>query len=383
MIEDKIVIIKYWNMKTTRNVFCGLLLMLFASCSAQTNLKDATEDHFLFGVALNTRQAAEQNQVEAAIIKDHFSSIVAENCMKAAELQPEEGRWFFDDADRLVALGQKNKQAIIGHCLVWHSQLPRWFTVDENGNDVSPEVLKERMRTHIHTVMSRYKGKIHGYDVVNEAFNDNGTYRNSKFYQILGKDFIRLAFEYAAEADPDAQLYYNDYSMHLPKKCDAVVELVKELKAAGIRIDAVGMQGHMGMEGPSVEEFETSINKLAGVGVKVMVTEWDMSILPSPYHHTGANIADRFRYSEEMDPYRQGVPAEVQAKWDARVLEMFDLFLKHSDVIDRVTVWGLSDGMSWKNDFPMRGRYDYPLLFDRNHQAKPVVQKMIKLANSK
>lgn len=383
MIEDKIVIIKYLNMKTTRNVFCGLLLMLFASCSAQTNLKDATEDHFLFGVALNTRQAAEQNQVEAAIIKDHFSSIVAENCMKAAELQPEEGRWFFDDADRLVALGQKNKQAIIGHCLVWHSQLPRWFTVDENGNDVSPEVLKERMRTHIHTVMSRYKGKIHGYDVVNEAFNDNGTYRNSKFYQILGKDFIRLAFEYAAEADPDAQLYYNDYSMHLPKKCDAVVELVKELKAAGIRIDAVGMQGHMGMEGPSVEEFETSINKLAGVGVKVMVTEWDISILPSPYHHTGANLADRFRYSEEMDPYRQGVPAEVQAEWDARVLEMFDLFLKHSDVIDRVTVWGLSDGMSWKNDFPMRGRCDYPLLFDRNNQAKPVIQKMIKLANSK
>jgi endo-1,4-beta-xylanase len=383
MIEDKILIIKYWNMKTTRNVFCGLLLMLFASCSAQTNLKDATEDHFLFGVALNTRQAAEQNQVEAAIIKDHFSSIVAENCMKAAELQPEEGRWFFDDADRLVALGQKNKQAIIGHCLVWHSQLPRWFTVDENGNDVSPEVLKERMRTHIHTVMSRYKGKIHGYDVVNEAFNDNGTYRNSKFYQILGKDFIRLAFEYAAEADPDAQLYYNDYNMNLPKKCDAVVELVKELKAAGIRIDAVGMQGHMGMEGPSVEEFETSINKLAGVGVKVMVTEWDISILPSPYHHTGANLADRFRYSEEMDPYRQGVPAEVQAEWDARVLEMFDLFLKHSDVIDRVTVWGLSDGMSWKNDFPMRGRCDYPLLFDRNNQAKPVIQKMIKLANSK
>lgn len=383
MIEDKIVIIKYLNMKTTRNVFCGLLLMLFASCSAQTNLKDATEDHFLFGVALNTRQAAEQNQVETAIIKDHFSSIVAENCMKAAELQPEEGRWFFDDADRFVALGQKNKQAIIGHCLVWHSQLPRWFTVDENGNDVSPEVLKERMRTHIHTVMSRYKGKIHGYDVVNEAFNDNGTYRNSKFYQILGKDFIRLAFEYAAEADPDAQLYYNDYSMHLPKKCDAVVELVKELKAAGIRIDAVGMQGHMGMEGPSVEEFETSINKLAGVGVKVMVTEWDISILPSPYHHTGANLADRFRYSEEMDPYRQGVPAEVQAEWDARVLEMFDLFLKHSDVIDRVTVWGLSDGMSWKNDFPMRGRCDYPLLFDRNNQAKPVIQKMIKLANSK
>lgn len=383
MIEDKIVIIKYLNMKTTRNVFCGLLLMLFASCSAQTNLKDATEDHFLFGVALNTRQAAEQNQVEAAIIKDHFSSIVAENCMKSAELQPEEGRWFFDDADRLVALGQKNKQAIIGHCLVWHSQLPRWFTVDENGNDVSPEVLKERMRTHIHTVMSRYKGKIHGYDVVNEAFNDNGTYRNSKFNQILGKDFIRLAFQYAAEADPDAQLYYNDYSMHIPKKCDAVVELVKELKAAGLRIDAVGMQGHMGMEGPSVEEFETSINKLAEVGVKVMVTEWDISILPNPYHHTGANIADRFRYSEEMDPYRQGVPAEVQAEWDARVLEMFDLFLKHSDVIDRVTLWGLSDGMSWKNDFPMRGRYDYPLLFDRNHQAKPVVQKMIKLANSK
>ena len=145
---------------------------------------------------------------------------------------------------------------MIGHCLIWHSQLSRWFCVDSAGKDVTPEVLKERMRQHIYTIVKRYKGRIKGYDVVNEAFEDNGTYRNSKFYQILGKDFIRLAFQYAHEADPDVELYYNDYNMATASKCDAVVVMVKELKAAGCRIDAVGMQGHMNMDDPTIEAFE-------------------------------------------------------------------------------------------------------------------------------
>jgi len=350
---------------------------------AQQTLREATKGKFLIGVALNSGQIAERNPVEAQIVKTEFSSIVAENCMKSAVIHPEEKRYNFDEPDRFVALGERNGQAVIGHCLIWHSQLARWFCVDSAGKDVAPEVLKERMREHIYTIVRRYKGRVKGYDVVNEAFEDNGSYRNSKFYQILGKDFMRLAFQYAHEADPDVELYYNDYNMATPSKCDAVVAMVKELKAAGCRIDAVGMQGHMSMDDPSVEAFETSIRKLSGAGVKVMVTEWDISILPNPYSFSGANVADRFRYSEQLDPYRKGIPAEVQQKWDQRVRDMFALFLKYSDVIDRVTLWGLNDGGSWKNNFPVQGRQDSPLFFDRNNQRKAVVSDLIRMAASK
>jgi endo-1,4-beta-xylanase len=228
--------------------------------------------------------------------------------------------------------------------------------------------------------MKRYKGRIKGYDVVSEAFEDKGSYRRTPFYRILGKDYMKLAFQYAQEADPDAELYYNDYNMATPAKCDAVVEFVKELKAEGIRIDGVGMQGHMNMDEPSVEAFETSIKKLAAVGVKVMITEWDISILPNPYNHSGANISDRFAYNKTNDPYREAIPKDVLKAWNKRYTDMFALFIKYHEVIDRVTVWGLTDAHSWKNDFPIRGRKDYPLLIDRDRQVKPVVNQMIKQA---
>lgn len=358
------------------------IIVAFSSLSlkAKETLRSATEGKFLMGVALNSGQINQRDQVEADQIKMHFSSIVAENSMKSVVMQPTENKFNFDEADKLVALGEKNNQKVIGHCLIWHSQLPRWFMVDENRQVVSAEVLKQRMRSHIHAVVSRYKGKIKGYDVVNEAFGDNGSYRKSRFYQILGKDFIKLAFQYAHEADPDAELYYNDYSMAGARKCDAVVEMVKELKAAGCRIDAVGLQCHINLDEPGVEEYETTIKKLAAVGVKVLITEWDISILPNPFNHTGANVSDRFQYSKEIDPYKNGVPKDVQKAWDNRVKDMFALFLKYHEVIDRVTIWGLSDRTSWKNNFPMPGRTDYPLLFDRNNQPKKVINDLIKMA---
>lgn len=368
-------------MNHIKSLMLGLAVTCCVQVMAQSSLREATKDLFLMGVAVNNYQVNGGNRVENDLIKTHFSSIVPENCMKCSEIHPEEHRWEFGPMDKLVAFGEANNQAVIGHCLIWHSQLARWFTVDENGQPVSPEVLKARMREHIHTIMTRYKGRIKGYDVVNEAFEDNGSYRRSAFYRILGKDFMKLAFQYAHEVDPDAELYYNDYNMATPAKCDAVVEFVKELKAEGIRIDGVGMQGHMTMDGPSLEAFETSIKKLADVGVKVMITEWDVSILPNPYNHSGANISDRFTYNKTNDPYRDGIPKDVQKAWDKRVTDMFGLFIKYHDVIDRVTLWGLSDGHSWKNDFPIRGRKDYPLLFDRDLKEKPVVKQMIKQAN--
>jgi endo-1,4-beta-xylanase len=301
--------------------------------------------------------------------------------MKSMYLQPEEDKFFFDDADRFVEFGEKNNMYITGHTLIWHSQTPRWFFKDENGNDVSREVLIERMKKHIHTVVGHYKGRIKGWDVVNEASLDNGEWRDSKFYQIIGEEFVNLAFQFAHEADPDAELYYNDYSMALEGRRNGVVKMVKSLQEQSIKIDGIGMQGHIGMDSPSIENFEKSIVAFSGLGVKVMITELDLSALPSPWANMGANISETTDYQEKIDPYPTGVmPRDAELKWEERYLDFFRLFLKHRDKITRVTLWGISDANSWKNDFPVKGRTDYPLLFDRNYQAKPIVQKLIEQA---
>jgi endo-1,4-beta-xylanase len=366
-------------MKIKTFIAVGAVIFLHpALTSGQKTLPEAVKDKFLFGVAVNMQQVNGVNPAESKLIATEFNAIVAENCMKPQPIHPEENRYYWDDADKLVAFGENNKQVVTGHCLIWHSQIGRWFFEGDSGRDVAPEILKERMRQHIHTVVGRYKGRIKGWDVVNEAFEDDGSYRNSKFYKILGKDFIKYAFQFAHEADPDAELYYNDYNVETPAKCDAIVKMVKELRDAHCRIDAVGSQAHMHMVTPTLEATETSLKKLKAAGVKVLITEWDISILPSPYE--GANIAANFKYSDKMDPYRDAIPDTVQQKWNKRVLDMFGLFLKYSDVIDRVTVWGLNDASSWLNNFPIRGRKDYAVLFDRNNVRKDVVSDMIKLA---
>jgi len=338
-------------------------------------LKEIFKNKFHIGVALNRQEFMGLNKKADEAIKRHFNSIVAENCMKSMFLQPKEGEFFFDDADKFIEFGQKNNMHIIGHTLIWHSQAPGWFFRDENGNDVSADVLKERMRNHIHTVVGRYKGKVKGWDVVNEAIEDNSDWRKSKFYDIIGEDFIKLAFQYAHEADPDGELYYNDYSMTLDGRRQSVIRMVKSLQEQGVRIDGIGMQGHVDMYGPTLEEFEKSILGFSDLGVKVMVTELDVSALPSPWTNVGANISDTVDYQEKMNPYPNGLPANIESEWEERYMQLFRLFLKHQDKIDRVTLWGLSDATSWKNNFPIRNRVDYPLLFDRNYDPKPVIGK--------
>lgn len=367
----------------------ALLAVVFASCSGgeQTTkmptLKEAFAGKFYIGTALNARQITGEDEESVRVVKEQFNAIVAENCMKSENVQPEEGEFDFELPDQFVAFGEENNLFVTGHCLIWHSQAPRWFFTDKAGNDVSREVMIERMRNHIYTVVGRYKGRVKGWDVVNEAIMEDGSFRESKFYQIVGPDFIKLAFQFAHEADPEAELYYNDYNEWYPKKRDAIVQLVRDLKAEGIRIDGVGMQGHIGMESPSLGAYEQAIEAYAGEGVKVMVTELDMSILPNPRRDVGADIATSFEYHKEMNPYTDGqIPAEIQAQWDTRLSNFFQLFLKHADAISRVTLWGVSDGDSWKNDFPVRGRTDYPLLFDRNKEPKSVVNQLIELASA-
>ena len=362
-----------------------VLSLLLSGCGNTKNehdnhpptLKEVLKDKFLIGVALNTRQSSGNDTAAVRIVKEHFNDIVAENCMKSVEIHPEENRYNFTQADEFVQFGVDNNLSITGHCLIWHSQLPAWFCVDENGENVSPEVLKERMKDHIYTVVGRYKGVIRGWDVVNEAILEDGSYRESKFYEILGEEFIPLAFQYAHEADPEAELYYNDYNEWYPGKRETVVRLINTLKERGIRIDGIGMQGHLGMTNPSLEAYQETIDDYVNAGVKVLITELDVSPLPEPRRIGGANLADREAYRKEIDPYTDGLPEDVAIEWNNRMMDLFDLFLKNSDNILRVTMWGVSDGDSWKNNFPVRGRTDYPLLFDRDHQPKEVVTRLI------
>lgn len=320
---------------------CCLVALLLAGFKpkADIGLKDALQNKFLMGTAMNTEQILGTNPVSVKLIKQHFNAIVAENVMKSEVIQPVEGEFNFTMSDQFVEFGEKNNMHITGHTLIWHSQLPKWFCEDEKGNNVSPEILKQRMKTHISTVVGRYKGRVHGWDVVNEAIEDDGSWRNSKFYQILGEDYIRLAFEYAREAEPNAELYYNDYSMAHPGRRDAVVKMVNNLKAQGVKIDGIGMQGHMNMEFPTLAAFEKSILAFAETGVKVMITEMDITVLPWPSKTVGADVSMSFEYQQSINPYAEGLPDSVAAALHDRYASFFKLFIKHSDKISRVTVW--------------------------------------------
>ncbi len=365
----------------------GLVLLLVGlntlACKAPStndiSLSDAFEGKFYIGTALSEKQLLNDSP-DLNVVKKHFNAIVAENCMKSEEIQPLEGKFDFTAADKFVEFGKHNNMFITGHTLIWHSQAPDWFFTDSLGNDVSREVMIDRMRNHIHTVVGRYKGIIKGWDVVNEAILDDGTYRNSKFFQIIGEDFIKLAFQFAHEADPDAELYYNDYSMAESGKRKGVVNMVKELQSQGIRIDGIGMQSHVGLDFPKVSEFEASIKAFESLAVKVMITELDLTVIPTPNWNAGAEVSTRFEYKDQLNPYKEELPDSVRLDFEKRYMEFFQLFLKYQQCISRVTLWGVNDNQTWRNNWPIPGRTDYPLLFDRKNQAKPVVNKLIELA---
>lgn len=366
-----------------KTMFLGvtLLALVAGGCGSDRNVasiptvKDHFKDSFLIGAAVPVPHVSGLDPKADSIVSLHFNSVVAENCMKSAEIHPEEGRYVWEDADAFVKYGEDRGMAVIGHCLVWHSQLAPWMPYGDDGKYVTAEVFKERMRDHIHTVVGRYKGRIHGWDVVNEAIEDDGSYRHTPFYDILGEEFIPLAFQYAHEADPDAELYLNDFSMAIPAKRDAYVRIIGELKQRGLRIDGMGMQSHIGLDYPDMGEYEKTIVALGNAGVNVMVTELDMTALPTVKF--GANVGDNVNFKEDQNPYPSGLPDNVSKEWNDKMAGVFELYKKHSDLISRVTFWGTYDGMSWRNDWPMHGRTDYPLLFDRNYNMKPFMEREI------
>lgn len=344
------------------------------------SLKAVFNDAFLIGAALNGNQIYGKDTAAIALIKEQFNTITPENVFKPGPIHPEPDNYNFDPADKFVAFGVENDMFIVGHTLVWHSQVPDWIFVNGSRDTVTSDILLQRMNDHISTVAGRYKGKIDGWDVVNEALNDDGTLRQTKWLEIIGEDYLAKAFSFTRKADPQAELYYNDYNLWKPAKRDGAVRLVKNLQDKGIRVDGIGMQGHYGIDYPTLQQIEESIIAFSELGVKVMITELDMDLLPNPSKRQGADIAETFEAQEGFDPYETGLPDSIQEKLSNRYADIFELFYKHRDKIDRVTFWGVADQHSWLNNWPIPGRTSYPLLFDRNFEPKPAYDSIIKIA---
>lgn len=356
-----------------------------AKAASQSTLKDLFKNDFYIGAALSLNQISGTEPEAIALVKKHFNSITPENILKWEAVHPEPNRYNFAPVDKYVAFGEKNKMFIIGHTLVWFYQTPDWVFQDEAGKALNRVALLERMKDHIFTVMGRYSGRIHGWDVVNEAIMADGNLRKNKWLEIIGEDYILKAFEFAHQADPSAQLYYNDFDLEKPAKCEGVVRLIRNLQSKGIRIAGVGTQGHWFLEQPTCDEIETSILTLSKLGIKLMVTELDISVLP--FYPVDAPAVDISSFDPETqkkhNPYPDGLPDSIQQDLAKRYAELFSLFHKHRDKISRVTFWAVHDGQSWRSYLPIRGRTDYPMLFDRHCKPKPAFDAVVNIAQNK
>ncbi len=350
-------------------------------------LQDVFEDAFLMGVAIDRQHifAHEPSATETVkranrrgysyqcqIIVDppaldlvtyHYNSITTENVLKWEEVHPEPGVYDFAASDRFVEIGEANDMFMNGHTLIWHNQTPDWVFEDEHGNELDRDALLERMRDHIHMVVGRYKGRIHAWDVVNEAVNLDGSLRESRWYDIIGEEYLVKAFRFAHEADPDAQLYYNDFLLEIPAKRQGVIRLIEYLQENNAPIHGVGSQSHFNLlEFHDLEEVDQSIVELGELGIDVMITELDINVLPRP----GSNT----ELTDELNPYTDGLPDAVAEELANRYRELFEIYLKNRDIITRVTFWNVTDRDSWLNYLPIEGRTNYPLLFDRDYQPK-------------
>lgn len=335
--------------------------------TAQDNkgLKDYYADYFTIGVAVSPKALTTD---EAGLIKQHFNSVTAENAMKHQPIQPRENEFAWKDADSIAAFAKRNNLMMRGHTLVWHNQVPKWL-FEEDGKQVSKEKLLDRLRTHIYTVVGRYKGKVYAWDVVNEAISDhaNEYLRNSKWLEICGEDYIAKAFQYAHEADPNALLFYNDYNEIDPVKRKKIIRLVEDLKKKNVPIHGVGLQGHWALNEPSYQQLDATLGDFSKLGLNLQITELDISVYPKEHNAREGTTADA---NTDFTPEKQKKQAEVYKM-------CFELFRKYKGSITSVTFWNISDRHSWLDNFPVRGRKDYPLLFDTNLKPKDSFREVV------
>lgn len=331
-------------------------------------LKDYYKDYFTIGVAVSPQ--ALRNPEQQKLILEQFNSLTPENAMKMGPIHPRENEYNWRDADSIVAFAQRHHLKVRGHNLCWHSQAPAWMFVDAQGKDVSKEVLLQRLKDHIYTVVNRYKGAIYAWDVVNEAISDKPDeyLRPSKWLEICGEEYIAKAFQYAHEADPNAQLFYNDYNEITASKREKMYRLVKSLKDAGVPIHGLGLQGHWAVNEPSKAQLDSTLKRFSELGVKLQITELDISVYPKEHER-------RDRRPEDSDTAFTGAREQKQIEV---YKYSFELFRKYKKYITGITFWNISDRGSWLDNFPVRGRKDFPLLFDRNYQPKKAYWEVVR-----
>jgi endo-1,4-beta-xylanase len=332
-------------------------------------LKQSFKDSFLVGVAINQRQSDERDTNGVALVTAQFNSVSPENIMKWEGIHPRPGPdgYDFEASDRYVAFGEKHGMYIVGHTLVWHAQTPRWVFQGEGTNACTRGLLLQRLREHIHTVVGRYKGRIHAWDVVNEALNEDGTLRRSKWYQIIGEDYIAKAFQYAHEADPKAELRYNDYSIENEPKRKGTIALVQQLQAQNIPISGLGSQSHANLIWPSAELLDAALTDFAQLGLPISITELDVDASQRGQRRQSAEV------SENAATGTDDVVTAANQKLAEQYRSLFRVFLKHRQHIKLVTFWGLTDRDSWR-------RSGNPLLFDQDGKPKPCFDAVIKTA---
>jgi len=347
-------------------------------------LKDTFDGDFYIGAALSSDFASHNGEARRELVAREFNSVTSENAQKWAPMNPKPGVMRLKAGDEFVKFGSRARMYVVGHVLFWHNQTPDWVFENEKGKPLDRAALLVRMEERVKLVADRYGRNIDAWDVVNEAYLGNGKPRNTKWRQIVGDDFVEQAFRIAHNGLPlNVDLIYNDYGMTQPGRRKAVVDMVRDLKSKGVRIDGVGMQGHWTLDKPSIEEIEKSIIAFANAGVKIHISELDIDVLPDRNIAFGANIKKTLKSTLSNDPYKDGLPPEMQRKLADRYAEIFSLFHKHRDKVKRVTFWGETDAYSWLNNWPIDGRTNYGLLFDRKYERKLAHRAVIEVKKNK
>jgi endo-1,4-beta-xylanase len=364
-----------------KNIFSAAGILLLLSCSqsrplqstssntasSEKGLKDYYAGYFTMGVAVSPRALKTD---EANLVLQQFNSLTPENAMKMGPIHPKEAEYNWAGADSIVQFAKRNKLKVRGHTLCWHNQTPSWMFVDDKGNTISKEVLLQRLKDHISTVVNRYKGSVYAWDVVNEAISDKPDeyLRPSPWLKICGEEYIAKAFQWAHEADPDALLFYNDYNEISPVKREKMYRLVKSLKDAGVPIHGVGLQGHWAINEPSREQLESTLQRFANLGLNVQITELDISVYPKEHDA-------RERRPEDAN---SAFTSEREQQQREKYKMIFELFRKYKNTISSVTFWNISERYSWLDNFPVKNRKDYPLLFDKDLKPKKAYWEVVK-----
>ncbi len=341
-------------------------------------IKNVYRGKFAIGTILDGWALGADSPRRALALRQ-FDAFTPENLLKPDQIEREKDVFTFDKADKFVNLAAQNGGIVVGHALVWHQQTPQWMNQNPDGAPLSRAQALQNMSGYITAIVDRYKGRVKQWDVVNEAISDAGDeqLRQSPWLKSIGEDYIAQAFHAAHTADPNALLILNDYNNDIEPKRTKTLALLKSLLAQGVPVQAVGMQLHTWLTA-DVGEIEKSIEQYSALGLKVVVTELDMTILPSPNY--SADISQRFKLTPQSNPYSAGLPDGIAQQQARQYGKLFAMFTRHADVIERVSFWGTGDGDSWKNNFPIQGRTDYPLLFDRNLQPKTAFYGVAKAA---